>query len=69
MAEVADAVTTVTSTVPGEPEFGLVAVIDPSMLTVKPVAAIPPKSTSVALAKSVPVIVIVSRHCCFPTWG
>ena len=48
-------VLTVTSTVPEAPG-GAVAVSEPSSFTVK-AAAIPPKSTSVASARSVPVIV------------
>jgi hypothetical protein len=47
---------TVTSTVPAECA-GDVAVIDESLLTVTPVAAVPPKFTAVAPVKPVPVIV------------
>ena len=57
MAEVPPTVTTVTSTVPAVPA-GLVATIPvPESLVI--VAAVLPKSTAVALARFVPVIVTV----------
>ena len=47
-----------TSTVPADPA-GAVAVICVALLTVKPVAAVPPKVTAVAPVKFVPVRVTV----------
>ena len=55
VALVPPGVVTVTSTVPAP--AGAVAVIWVALLTVKPVAAVVPKSTAVAPVKFVPVIV------------
>jgi hypothetical protein len=54
VAEVPTGVVTVTSTVPAVPE-GLIAVICVDELTVKLVAAVPPKSTALVLVKLLPV--------------
>ena len=56
VAEVPPAVVTVMSTVPAVPA-GSVAVMLPLLLTTKEAAAFEPKSTAVALARLVPLIV------------
>ena len=59
IAEVPPGVVTVTSTSPGPPTAGEVAVIEVSELTVKLAAAVEPKATEVAPLNSDPVTVTV----------
>ncbi len=68
VALVPSAVVTTTSTVPTAPG-GLTAVICVSELTVKVVAALPPKVTDVAPASAVPVIVTLVPPATGPTFG